>query len=140
VSEACCDTCDRPAAPDEAAVRRARRHAALMALSGVSIAAGAVAAYWGVAPWSTVFYLLAIALSVGTPLSRAVHAVRRRVLDINVLMVIAVAGAGALGEWLEAATVVWLFGVAQWLEGWSMDRARRAISSLLSTGSCQVIS
>ncbi len=53
---------------------------------------------------------------------------RTRVLDINVLMVIAVAGAAALGDWLEAATVVWLFGVAQWLEVRSIDRARNAHS------------
>ena len=50
-------------------------------------------------------------------------------LDINVLMVIAVAGAAALGDWFEAATVVWLFGVAQWLESWSMD-ARPSRDSL----------
>ena len=31
-------------------------------------------------------------------------------------MVIAVAGAALLGDWFEAASVVWLFGVAQWLE------------------------
>ena len=52
-------------------------------------------------------------------------------LDINVLMVIAVSGAGALGEWFEGATVVWLFGVAQVLESLSMDRARDAIRTLM---------
>src|SRR5690606_12543576 len=52
--------------------------------------------------------------------------------DINVLMVVAVAGAMLLGEWLEAAAVVWLFGVAQWLEARSLGRARRAIRQLMT--------
>ena len=56
----------------------------------------------------------------------------RRALDINVLMVVAVAGAAALGEWFEAATVVWLFGVAQELEWFSMARARHAIRTLMA--------
>ncbi|ODS53732.1 MAG: cadmium-translocating P-type ATPase [Acidobacteria bacterium SCN 69-37] len=74
----------------------------------------------------------AIALSMPVPARRAVRAVQRRSLDINVLMVIAVAGALLLGEWFEAASVVWLFGIAQWLEGWSQSRARRAIRQLLA--------
>lgn len=51
--------------------------------------------------------------------------------DINLLMVIAVVGASIIGEWIEAATVVFLFGVAEWLEGWAERRARRAVEALL---------
>jgi Cd2+/Zn2+-exporting ATPase len=39
------------------------------------------------------------------------------VLDIHMLMVIAVAGAIALGEFTEAATVVVLFSLSDFLEG-----------------------
>jgi Cd2+/Zn2+-exporting ATPase len=52
-------------------------------------------------------------------------------VDINVLMVIAVAGALALGEWLEASSVVFLFALAQWLEARTLERARQAIRALV---------
>ena len=51
---------------------------------------------------------------------------------MNVLMTIAVAGAMAIGEWGEGASTVVLFSLAQLLEARSLERARRAISGLLS--------
>jgi Zn2+/Cd2+-exporting ATPase len=65
------------------------------------------------------------------PARRAVAAIRSRTLDINTLMVVAVAGALVLGEWLEAAGVVFLFAVAQWLELRTMEHARQAIRALI---------
>ena len=54
-----------------------------------------------------------------------------RALDINVLMLIAAAGAVALGQWSEAAAVVFLFAVAQALEARTLERARSAIRALM---------
>jgi Cd2+/Zn2+-exporting ATPase len=51
--------------------------------------------------------------------------------DINLLVVIAAIGASVVGEWVEAAAVVFLFGVAEWLEGWAERRAQRAVEALL---------
>lgn len=51
--------------------------------------------------------------------------------DINLLVVIAAVGASIIGEWVEASAVVFLFGVAEWLEGWADRRARRATEALL---------
>ena len=65
------------------------------------------------------------------PARRAVTALRTRTVDINVLMVIAVAGALALGEWFEASSVVFLFALAQWLEARTLERARQAIRALV---------
>ena len=64
------------------------------------------------------------------PARRAAAAIRSRTLDINTLMIVAVAGALVLGEWLEAASVMFLFAVAQWLELRTMERARQAIRAL----------
>lgn len=62
---------------------------------------------------------------------KAWRAARRLRPDINLLVVIAAIGASAIGEWVEASAVVFLFGVAEWLEGWADRRARRATEALL---------
>jgi Cd2+/Zn2+-exporting ATPase len=83
-------------------------------------------------PW---FVIAAYALSVGCGGRyvgvKAVYAAKLLRADINLLMVIAVAGAIAIGEWFEAATVAFLFALSLLLESWSVARARRAVEALL---------
>jgi Cd2+/Zn2+-exporting ATPase len=62
---------------------------------------------------------------------KALAAVRRLLLDMNVLMSVAVTGAAIIGEWSEAAAVTFLFGLSEYLEAFSVQRARRAIESLM---------
>ena len=70
--------------------------------------------------------------SAGTQTARrAWRSLVARHLDINVLMMVAVAGAMALGEWAEGASVVFLFALAQVLEARAMERARGAIRALM---------
>jgi Cd2+/Zn2+-exporting ATPase len=83
-------------------------------------------------PWiSRILYFLAIIAGVWNFLPKAWLALRRFRPDMNLLMVIAVAGAIALGEWVEATTVAFLFTVSLALESWSVGRARQAVSRLL---------
>ncbi|MCL4716344.1 MAG: heavy metal translocating P-type ATPase [Hyphomonadaceae bacterium] len=62
---------------------------------------------------------------------KAVLAARKLRPDMNLLMVVAVAGAVGIGQWFEAATVSFLFALALALEAWSLGRARRAVAALM---------
>ncbi len=77
-------------------------------------------------------YRMAIAAGSLDLVPRAFRGLRHRRLDIHVLMASAVLGAMALGQWDEAATVAFLFGLSEALESLSVDRARRAIRALLA--------
>ena len=102
-----------------------------MAGSGAAIVAGVGASAAGLPVLARVLLVAAALVGGVFPARRAWTAARTRTIDINVLMVVAVAGALALGELLEAATVVFLFALAQWLEVRTLDRARQAIRALL---------
>lgn len=54
-----------------------------------------------------------------------------RDFNINLLMTIAAVGATLIGEYLESATVIFLFAVGEALEGYTADRARNSIRSLM---------
>jgi Cd2+/Zn2+-exporting ATPase len=135
MSDGCCDTCAAPVptprAP-ESLLRQRARSLLWLAGAGAALSAGFLMDWIGSPLLARGAYLLAIALCLPPPARRAWTSLRRRVLDINVLMVVAVGGAVALGEWFEAAAVVWLFGVAQELEWFSLERARHAIRSLMA--------
>ncbi|RLM87554.1 putative inactive cadmium/zinc-transporting ATPase HMA3 [Panicum miliaceum] len=80
-------------------------------------------------------WLALAAACAGAPpmLLRAFAAATRLALDINVLMVVAVAGAAALGDYAEAGAIVFLFITAEWLETLACAKAGAGMSSLMST-------
>ncbi len=105
----------------------------LVAIAALALAAGiALQVLQTPAAWSIAAFLVTIVAAGVFTGRRALHSLRTRTLDINVLMLVAVIGAMGLGEWFEAATVVFLFAIAQWLESRSMDRAREAIRALMN--------
>ncbi|GLI39544.1 heavy metal translocating P-type ATPase [Geobacter hydrogenophilus] len=59
-------------------------------------------------------------------------ALRNRNLNMNALMSIAVTGAVCIGQWPEAAIVMFLFALAELIEAKSLDRARNAIRGLMA--------
>ena len=75
-------------------------------------------------------YLLAIAVG-GWPIARAaVTALRRRSLDMNVLMSLAAVGAVGIGDYAEGAWVLVLFAVGTTLEQLALERTRRSVAAL----------
>jgi Zn2+/Cd2+-exporting ATPase len=104
----------------------------LVVASGVALAIG-LALQWFVSGTLAARLAFAIAIVTGGIYTarRAWAATRVMALDINVLMMVAVAGAMAIGQWSEAATVTFLFAFAQILEARSMDHARNAIRALM---------
>ncbi|MFQ5914454.1 MAG: heavy metal translocating P-type ATPase [Nitrospinota bacterium] len=112
---------------------RARKaHLGLTAASGLLIIAGLSLTLAGFSPIVRFPVVLAAVLAAGFTVGRkAYFAVRNLRLDINFLMTVAVIGALAIGEWLEGAAVIFLFSVAELLESYSAERARKAIRSLM---------
>lgn len=101
------------------------------ALAGVLIGVGFLASWLGQPRVATAAWLIAVGCGGVHPARRALVSLRAFSIDIHVLMLVAVIGALALGEFFEAASVVSLFSVAQWLEAWTLERARHAIGALV---------
>ncbi|KAK1367478.1 Heavy metal atpase 2 [Heracleum sosnowskyi] len=75
--------------------------------------------------------LPAVALAIFPIFFKAVAALRNyNVTNINILVLITVAGSIALKDYLEAGTIVFLFTFAQWLESKASHKATSAMSSL----------
>ncbi|KAL8040026.1 hypothetical protein ABFX02_10G073900 [Erythranthe guttata] len=74
----------------------------------------------------------AIAVGILPVLLKAFAAVRNLTLDINILVLIAVSGSLALHDYWEAATIVFLFTIAEWLESRASHKATAVMSSLVS--------
>src|SRR5690606_7498893 len=76
-------------------------------------------------------YLLSMLVG-GWPIARAgLVGLRRRSLDMNVLMLVAAVGAVAIGAYAEGAWVLVLFAIGTSLERHALDRSRRAVHALL---------
>ena len=78
----------------------------------------------------TTLYVAAYGFGGWFTLQEAIENLRARRFEIDTLMLVAAAGAAALGEWGEGALLLFLFSLGHALERWAMGRARRAIEAL----------
>ncbi|KDC25653.1 copper-exporting ATPase, partial [Bordetella bronchiseptica F4563] len=104
----------------------------LLAAGGVLAALSEAAHFTGQPAYVAAALALAAILACGLSTYRKGWiAVRNGNLNINALMSIAVTGAMLIGQWPEAAMVMFLFNVAELIEARALDRARHAVRGLL---------
>ncbi len=109
--------------------RRGRR--TLAAAAGAAL--GAIFSALPLPPWVGILFYAAGIVAGGADIARSAVAALRtsRNIDMNLLMTVAVIGAAAIGQWSEAAVVVFLFSLGNTLEAFTLDRARNAVRSLI---------
>ncbi len=111
-----------------------RRSILITVLAGVLAVGSEVAVIVGADEQSVLVGVMAagaIALGGRDTLRKGFQALRSLRMTMSLLMSVAVIGAVLIGQWPEAAVVIWLFGVAELIEALSLERARNAIRSLV---------
>jgi Cd2+/Zn2+-exporting ATPase len=78
----------------------------------------------------TALYVAAYVFGGYFTVKEAIENLRARRFEIDTLMLVAAAGAAALGQWAEGALLLFLFSLGHSLEHYAMGRARRAIEAL----------
>ncbi len=108
-----------------------RGQSVIVALVGLAL--GLISQYSGLPIWvGRGFYGVGI-VAAGYPVAKAgLFELRLRRADMNLLMTISVIGAVILGDWLEAALVVFLFALGTTLQIFTFSRTRNAINALMS--------
>ncbi|MEO6919475.1 MAG: heavy metal translocating P-type ATPase [Collimonas sp.] len=119
----------------DGAFKISRKKWLLMAISGIT-AVGAEVVVWSSgqdSSWLVISLALVAILSGGLDtLKKGWIALKNFSLNMNFLMSIAVIGAAIIGQWPEAAVVIFLFALAEMIEALSLDRARNAIKGLMA--------
>ncbi len=80
---------------------------------------------------SLFFYVLAYLTGGWEATWEALRALRKASLEVDLLMVIAAAGAAFLGHWAEGAVLLFLFSLGNTLETFAFGRTRRSIQGLM---------
>ena len=161
ITLSCCDACDseekpvvlKPVAPQlsccsscsaDASTTTEQKSGSRFALNFISpkqrlvvagfLAVAAEALDWFEVPtlFPALLALLAVTLSGVATYKKGWQALRRFDPNMHALMSIAVTGACLIGQWPEAAMVMVLFNIAEFLEGKSLERARNAIQELMT--------
>ncbi len=87
----------------------------------------------GLPPWvSLVLYLATYVAGGAYATYRAAQALLQLTVDIDLLMILAAAGAAVLGAWPEGGILLFLFSLGNALEHYALGRTHRAIRSLIA--------
>jgi Cd2+/Zn2+-exporting ATPase len=113
------------------AIVKERRELIFSMLCGLTLAAAWMSPQLSI-PLQVTYLLFAAAYFFGGyDIARhALHSVKERQFDTDLLMILAAAGAGFLGEFLEGGLLLFLFSLGHALEELALDKARDAVSKL----------
>lgn len=101
-------------------------------LAGVFLAAALLSEWvFESTPALILFSALSVAAGGRFVLPAGLRALTRGALDMHFLMSAAAIGAFFIGEYLEGASVLFLYSIAELLESRSMDRARDAVRGMM---------
>ncbi|MBE2203190.1 MAG: cadmium-translocating P-type ATPase [Chthoniobacterales bacterium] len=78
-----------------------------------------------------IFYAAAYFFCGQRGVRSAIASLREKVLDVDVLMVLAALGAGIVGQPFEGALLLFLFSLSNVLQSYALQRTQKAIHSLL---------
>jgi Cd2+/Zn2+-exporting ATPase len=119
-----------------------RREAIFTGISGALLALGLVLSLLTLDPTllvlfgrtfalSTVLYLASVFFGAYHFARKGLYALKTLSLGINFLMSLAILGAIIIGEYVEAASLAFLFSLAELLEEFSVERARQSLRELI---------
>ncbi len=117
------------AATDEAPWRSAAWATAGCALAGLA-AAGAHGA--GAPSLATGLFALSYLAGGRDATVRALRTLREGAVHVDLLMILAAAGAALVGHWAEGAVLLFLFSLGNTLEAYAFHRTRRSIQGLVA--------
>lgn len=109
----------------------ANRRTQLTIISGALSGAGFVLEAMHLETAAIISFLLAMVTGGFYVARSGFYALKSFSLDMNFLMTIAAIGAAAIGQWDEAATVVFLFSLGNSLQAYTMDKTRQSIRALM---------
>ena len=107
----------------------------MMAVSGAAALTAEILAWAGAAensPAVIALALFSIATGGSSTLRKGWIALKTFTLNMNFLMSVAMIGAISIGEWPEAAVVIFLFALAELIETLSLEQAKNAIRGLMA--------
>ena len=110
--------------------RRAALVLLVVTISGLVV--GGLARLAGAGTVSDVAWLATAACGLGYALWSAADSVRRGRLGVDVIALLALAGAIAVRELLAAAVISVMLTSGRWLEAWAAERARHDLNALLA--------
>lgn len=100
-------------------------------LSGIALVLGYLVSFAGSDLFANILFAIGMVSSGLKPARSAWYAIKSKSLDMNVLMVAAAIGAGAIGQWKEGALVVFLFAIGNLLQVKAVAKTRQSIKGLM---------